>query len=278
MRYAQIVVGPAGSGKSTYCSTMVAHGEASQRPIHVVNLDPAAEHFDYEPVIDCRELISLEDVMEDEELRLGPNGGLVYCMEFLLDNRDWLLEKLGDYDDEYLLFDIPGQIELFTHFDLIARLIRLLDELGYRMCGVFCLDAQFVTDMAKYMSGTFSALSTLVNLEIPFVNLLTKVDLLPIEQRRQVRKYLEPDPLFLEEDLFLNTAWASKFKRLSKAVSDLINDYSLVRFMLFSAHEEDLVSEMAHVVDNALQYGEHEDVKVRDFEEQETEPQETEGN
>lgn len=267
MRYAQIVVGPAGSGKSTYCSTMVAHGEAIQRPVHVVNLDPAAEHFQYEPVIDCRELISLEDVMEDPELRLGPNGGLVYCIEYVIDNRDWLLEKLGDYEDEYLLFDIPGQIELFTHFDLIARLIRLLNELGFRMCGVFCLDAQFVTDMAKYMSGTLSALSTLVNLEIPFVNILTKVDLLPPDQRRQVRKYLEPDPLFVEEDLFLNSSWASKYKQLSKAMSDLINDYSLVRFMLFSAHEEDLVTEIALLIDNALQYGEHEDVKVCDYDE-----------
>mgnify|MGYP002776780065 CR=1 FL=1 len=30
--------------------------------------------------IDIRELISLEDVME--ELQLGPNGGLIYCMEY----------------------------------------------------------------------------------------------------------------------------------------------------------------------------------------------------
>lgn len=29
---------------------------------------------------DIRELISLEDVME--ELGLGPNGGLLYCMEY----------------------------------------------------------------------------------------------------------------------------------------------------------------------------------------------------
>jgi len=29
---------------------------------------------------DIRELISLDDVME--ELGLGPNGGLVYCMEY----------------------------------------------------------------------------------------------------------------------------------------------------------------------------------------------------
>ena len=30
---------------------------------------------------DVRDLVELEDVMEAEDLRLGPNGGLVFCME-----------------------------------------------------------------------------------------------------------------------------------------------------------------------------------------------------
>jgi len=47
MRYGQLVMGPAGSGKSTYCSTMVKHCENIKRTVHVVNLDPAAEHFNY---------------------------------------------------------------------------------------------------------------------------------------------------------------------------------------------------------------------------------------
>lgn len=47
----------------------------------VVNLDPAAERFDYTPTIDIRELIHVDDAMEDEILHFGPNGGLVFCME-----------------------------------------------------------------------------------------------------------------------------------------------------------------------------------------------------
>ena len=49
--------------------------------MHLFNLDPAAEHFEYEPSIDIRELISLTDVME--EMDLGPNGGLIYCFEYV---------------------------------------------------------------------------------------------------------------------------------------------------------------------------------------------------
>jgi len=28
--------------------------------------------------------------MEDEEMNYGPNGGLVFCMEFLMQNLSWL--------------------------------------------------------------------------------------------------------------------------------------------------------------------------------------------
>jgi hypothetical protein len=40
--------------------------------VHLVNLDPAAEHFSYPVSFDLRDLVTLEDVME--EMELGPNG------------------------------------------------------------------------------------------------------------------------------------------------------------------------------------------------------------
>lgn len=79
MRYAVLVTGPAGAGKSTFCSSLMTHLHTAKRSAHLVNLDPAAESGEYEPAIDIRDLISLPDVME--ELGYGPNGGLVYCFE-----------------------------------------------------------------------------------------------------------------------------------------------------------------------------------------------------
>ena len=41
-----------------------------------------------------------------EELGLGPNGSLMYCMEYLLENIDWLEDELDKFDDdEYLILD-----------------------------------------------------------------------------------------------------------------------------------------------------------------------------
>lgn len=60
---------------------MQRHTMDSKKTIDVVNLDPAAEYFDYEPLADIRDLIQLNDAMEDDEFKFGPNGGLVFCME-----------------------------------------------------------------------------------------------------------------------------------------------------------------------------------------------------
>jgi hypothetical protein len=40
-------MGPAGSGKSTYCYSMQQHFEAIGRRAHIMNLDPAAEDVLY---------------------------------------------------------------------------------------------------------------------------------------------------------------------------------------------------------------------------------------
>jgi predicted ABC-type ATPase len=47
----QLVMGPAGSGKSTFCTTIQSHCEAMKRSIHLVNLDPAADKFEYQPAL-----------------------------------------------------------------------------------------------------------------------------------------------------------------------------------------------------------------------------------
>lgn len=81
MRYAVLVTGPAGAGKSTFSTAFATHLRMARRTAHTVNLDPAAtgDAFEYEPAIDIRELVTLEDVMT--EMGMGPNGGLIYCFE-----------------------------------------------------------------------------------------------------------------------------------------------------------------------------------------------------
>jgi hypothetical protein len=96
MPFAQLVVGPPGSGKSTYCDGMHQFMSAIGRKCSVVNLDPANDKTSYPCALDVRDLVTLEEIMEQDEL--GPNGGVLYALEELEHNLEWLdeeLKKLG---------------------------------------------------------------------------------------------------------------------------------------------------------------------------------------
>lgn len=44
-----------------------------------------------------------------KEFNLGPNGSLIYCMDYLLENIDWFKKRIEEFKDCYILFDFPGQ-------------------------------------------------------------------------------------------------------------------------------------------------------------------------
>ena len=152
MMYGQIVIGPAGSGKSTYCNIIQGMAKLLNRTVLVVNLDPAAESFNYNPVVDIRDLVNTQDVME--YTKLGPNGGLIYSMDYLIQNMDWFEDQIGNLGpDDYVLFDCPGQIELYTHLDVMNKLVKSLQKYGFKLCSVCLLDSTFLADESKFFSG-----------------------------------------------------------------------------------------------------------------------------
>lgn len=292
--FIQIVMGPAGSGKSTYCQAMQYHagtlGGARKRTIHVANLDPAAEEFGYDLAFDIRDLISVEEVME--ELELGPNGGLVYCMEYLLLNLDWLQEHLDSFgDDEYLILDCPGQLELYTHIPLMRNLVDRMRMWGYAhtMAAVFLLDATFVGDTSKFLSGSLLSLSAMIAIELPHTNVLTKCDLLTEEEvdeildqgsatqlwdREQDRRSLiaprtyDPNNFDTADDEVTEKERTLERRRrhrqkLTESIGQLLDDYSMISFVPLNVKDEDSIDALLACVDASIQYGE--DLEVRDY-------------
>ncbi|KAF5370056.1 hypothetical protein D9758_001120 [Tetrapyrgos nigripes] len=291
MRYAVLITGPAGAGKSTFSSSFITHLSASKRTGHLVNLDPAADpaRFEYEPVIDIKDLISLEDVMG--ELGYGPNGGLVYCFEYLLQNMDWLEEELGGYEDDYLIFDCPGraggdvyrqilidfspgQIELYTHHPFLPTLVQNLQRMGIRTCAVYLIESQFMEDKYKFFSGVLSAMSAMVNLEIPWINIMSKMDLVTrnaddpsggarngLRNRRNLARYLDPDPLLLATTQGEPEAPNPRFHALNQAIVQLIEDHPLVSFLPLDLTNSDSLETVISHIDYTMQYGEDEEPK-----------------
>lgn len=98
MPFAQLIIGPPGSGKTTYCAGMHQFLSAVGRKSSIVNLDPANEQQQHGApapcAVDVREYVRLEDIMADEDL--GPNGAVLYALEELEaeDGWQWLEAEL----------------------------------------------------------------------------------------------------------------------------------------------------------------------------------------
>lgn len=92
-------------------------------------------------------------------------------------NFEWVREELGAYEEDYLLIDCPGQVELYTHLPVMKNFIAELRRMDYRMCAVYLLDSHFITDSSKFLSGGLMCLSAMIQLELPHINVLSKMDM-----------------------------------------------------------------------------------------------------
>ncbi len=247
-----------------------------------MNLDPAAEEFVHPPDLDIKDLISLTDVME--EMGLGPNGGLIYCFEFLLDNLDFITEAIEPLTEEYLIvIDMPGQIELYTHIPILPALVKHLTTpgaLGVNLCAAYLLEATFVVDRAKFFAGTLSAMSAMIMLEVPHVNILSKMDLVKGQVgKRELKRFLDPDTSLLDDDPSYpatevangdqtgdpaepkSRMGGTSFKRLNRAVPQLIDSFSMVSYPRLDVQDEDSVGSILSYVDDAIQFHEAQEPK-----------------
>ncbi|GAO17804.1 uncharacterized protein UV8b_02097 [Ustilaginoidea virens] len=299
-KFGAMVMGPAGAGKSTFCAALITHLQLNRRSAFYVNLDPAAETFEHQPDLDIKELISLKDAME--EVGLGPNGGLIYCFEFLMENLDWLTEALDNLTEEYLIiFDMPGQIELYTHIPILPALVKYLSRPGsldIRVAAVYLLEATFVVDRAKFFAGTLSAMSAMLMLEVPHINVLSKMDLVKGQVRKKdLKRFLTPDSGLLDDDPLeraRRTAGGcgvggnddddddesrrpddkqqimkgSSFRRLNRAVAGLIESFSMVNYLKLDVTDEDSVGSILSYIDDCIQFHEAQDPKEPNDEEE----------
>ena len=261
-KYAQIVIGPAGSGKSTYIRHISDYFKNIKRTVHCINLDPAADDLQYEPVVDVRTAINVKEIMN--KYGYGPNGGLIYCMEQIVADIEWIDTEIGEHDYDYLLISFPGQIELFSHLPILPQIINLLTQKGYHLVAVFLLDSQFIIDPTKFLSAGLVVLSAMTMLEIPHLNVLSKCDLLSEEQKNLIESYLEMDTLILSSNISL----IPKLKNLTNKICELIDEFNMIQFQLLDLKDIDSIFRLETQIDLLLQYYDNADLDDNEFQQE----------
>jgi hypothetical protein len=146
------------------------------------------------------------------------------------------------------------------------------------MCAAYLLEATFIIDRAKFFSGTLSAMSAMLMLELPHVNILSKMDLVKGQvARKDLKRFIEADISLMQDASESGLTYDHKekfeagdqeditagknFANLNRAVGDLIDQFSLVSFLRLDAQDEDSVGAILSYIDDAIQFHESQEPK-----------------
>ncbi len=167
------VVGPAGSGKSTFTAAFREWMIKNEYDTITVNLDPGAEILPYTPDIDVRDIIDLSSIME--EYGLGPNGAQIVAADMIANFVEEIKSEVDSYESDYVIYDTAGQIELFA-FRAASKFI--VDYLGGNNSMLaFLFDPALAKSPSGFVSLLMLSSSVYFRFYNPFINILSKVDI-----------------------------------------------------------------------------------------------------
>lgn len=178
-------IGSAGSGKSSLTNAFFGWMENQRYDAITVNLDPGIEKAPYVPDVDIRDWVKLDEVMEEYDV--GPNGAQVLASDLIALNIDEMKEIIDSFDSDYVIFDTPGQMELFV---LRQSGKFLIDTLGADQSIIgFLYDPVISKTPSGFISLMLQAASVQVRFNVPFINILPKSDLLTEDERNRIMNW-----------------------------------------------------------------------------------------
>ncbi|KAE8698264.1 GPN-loop GTPase 1 [Hibiscus syriacus] len=170
-----IVVGMAGSGKTTFLHRLVCHAQASNIRGYVMNLDPAVMTLPFGANIDIRDTVKYKEVMK--QFNLGPNGGILTSLNLFATKFAEVISVIERRADQldYVLVDTPGQIEIFT-WSASGAIITEAFASTFPTVVTYVVDTPRSASPVTFMSNMLYACSILYKTRLPLVLTFNKTD------------------------------------------------------------------------------------------------------
>jgi GTPase SAR1 family protein len=211
-------IGTAGSGKSTLTANYQKWLNLRSLDAIIVNLDPGAENLPYDPDVDIRDWISLQEVMETHEL--GPNGAQIACADMIALNTDDVKKSINSFKSDYILIDTPGQLELFVFRESGKYTVEFLNPDRSVIC--YLLDPILARTASGFVSQLLLSITTNFRLQTPQINVLSKTDLLSDKDLEIIKRWSKnPDDIY--GALILEKA--SIYREMSEGITHLIQEF-----------------------------------------------------
>ncbi|SSD58317.1 probable GPN-loop GTPase 2 homolog [Saccharomycodes ludwigii] len=227
-------------------------------------MDPANDSLPYQCAVDIRDFITLEEIMDEKQL--GPNGGLMYALESVENSLELFslqVKSLLQEENSYLLFDCPGQVELFTHHGALFNIFKRLEkEMDLRLCVVNLIDSIYLNSASQYISIVLLSLRSMLMMDLPQINVFSKIDMLKqygdelpfrLDYYTDVQEleYLQP---IIEKESSENSYMGKKLKKLTENISEIISDFNLVSFEVLCIDDKQSMINLQMVIDKANGY------------------------
>uniref|UniRef100_A0AAX7UQ70 GPN-loop GTPase n=1 Tax=Astatotilapia calliptera TaxID=8154 RepID=A0AAX7UQ70_ASTCA len=172
-----IVLGMAGSGKTTFVQRLTAHLHSLKAPPYVINLDPAVHEVPFPANIDIRDTVNYKEVMK--QYGLGPNGGIVTSLNLFATRFDQVMQFIEKkrQNHRYVLIDTPGQIEVFT-WSASGTIITEALASSFPCVVIYVMDTSRSVNPVTFMSNMLYACSILYKTKLPFIVVMNKTDII----------------------------------------------------------------------------------------------------
>eukprot|EP00924_Labyrinthula_sp_SR-Ha-C_P014010 augustus_masked-scaffold_5-processed-gene-20.28-mRNA-1 protein AED:0.06 eAED:0.06 QI:0/-1/0/1/-1/1/1/0/341 len=168
-----IVIGMAGSGKSTMLRRLYAHLNQIKQQPYAINLDPAVHKVSFPANVDIRDTVNYSEVMKN--YKLGPNGAITTSLNLFSTKFNGLIDVLKIKTNKFALFDTPGQIEVFT-WSASGEIITKSLASNFRTVILYVIDTPRCESPTTFMSNMLYACSIFFKLNLPFIIVFNKTD------------------------------------------------------------------------------------------------------
>lgn len=122
-----------------------------------------------------------------------------------------------------------------------------------RLVTVNIVDSHYATDASKFITVILNSLISMLHIETPFVNILSKVDIM--EQYGQtdfgLDYYCELPDLTRLADRCSDDPFLAKYKKLTHAIASIIENYSLVTYIPVNINDNETVTKAMALIDRA---------------------------
>lgn len=139
----------------------------------------------------------------------------------------------------------------------MTRLAAAIQKSGIYVAAAYCADGTYLNEPTKYVATSLTSISTMMQMGLPHVNVLTKCDKIANKDFLDQVSEAPSCRAIVADQLDERNFFSRKFFKLNQLIIDVVDNYSLVNFQQLDISEEESICELQQTLDGMVQFDEN---------------------